>query len=471
MSEPACAGCRERDALIAELRQQLEQLQRRVSDLEARLGQNSSNSSVPPSANPPSAPVPVVKEPTGRKRGGQPGHRGHSRQRLPASRVDHTVAIVPGRCDRCSAELPADPSPGDPEPTWHQLAELPRAAAVVTEFQGHARTCPCCGEVTRAAIPAEIRAVSFGPRLAAALSYLSGCQHVSARGLEEVAEVLLGVPVSLGAVMSMQQQMSAALEQPHQRLGEEASSAPSKNVDETGWKQGGQKRWLWVAVTATAVYFMVHLRRGAEALKGLLGEGVPGVITSDRWSAYHCVPVGRRQLCWAHLKRDFQAMAEAGDGEAAEVGRGLLELTKELFDAWYLVRDGTRTRLWLQEQIGEGLRPRARELLRRGTWCAHAASAGTCASVLKLEEALWTFARAEGVEPTNNEAERALRGAVIKRKKSFGNDSASGCEYVARLLSVAQTLRKRGASVLDYLTQALDAHRHGLPAPELPPAT
>lgn len=469
MSEPACAGCRERDALIAELRQQLQALQRRVSDLEARLGQNAANSSLPPSANPPSAPPPVAKKPSGRPRGGQPGHPGHSRQRLPAPRVDHTIPLLPERCAGCSAALPAGPSPGDPEPTWHQLIELPRACAVVTEFQGHARRCPCCGQLTTVVIPAEIRAAAFGPRLAAALSYLSGCQHLSARGLEEVAGALLGVPISLGAVMAAQRQMSAALEVPHRRLGELVRAAPSKNVDETGWKEGGRKRWLWGAVAATSAYFLVHLRRGAEALKALLGEGVGGVITSDRWSAYQCVPGDRRQLCWAHLKRDFQAMAEAGGGAAA-VGDGLLGLTAELFDAWYRVRDGTRARRWLRGKVA-GIRTQVRRLLVRGTWCDHTATAGTCAAVLKLEGSLWTFARVAGVEPTNNAAERALRGAVIKRKKSFGNDSPAGCEYVARLLSVVYTLRQRGAAVLDYLTQALDAYRHGSPAPELPPAT
>lgn len=470
MSESTCAGCLERDALIAEMRRQIESLQRRVAELEARLGQNSSNSSVPPSANPPSARPPVVKRPTGRKRGGQPGHEGHSRQRLPASRVGHTIAILPDRCEACSTRLPAQAGPADPPPTWHQFVELPRTAAVVTEFQGHARACPCCGLVTRAAIPAEIRRLSFGPRLAAALSYLSGCQHVSTRGLEEVVEALLGVPLSLGTVISLQRQMSDALAEPHRRLGEQVRAAPAKNVDETSWKQNGEKRWLWVALTATTVFLLVHLRRSTEALKALLGEEVPGVITSDRFSAYQAVPRSRRQLCWSHLKRDFQSMVDAG-GRAAKVGEDLLVMAGVLFESWYEVRDGTRTRRWLQKRIEELVRPEVQAMLRRGAGCSHAPSAGTCAAMLELEESLWTFAYHEGVEPTNNAAERALRTAVIKRKKSFGSHSAAGCDYVARLLSVTQTLRLRGASVLDYLADALDAHRHGLPAPQLPAAT
>lgn len=470
MSEPACPGCLERDALIAEMQRQIEQLQQRVGELEARLGQNSSNSSIPPSANPLSAKPPVVKKPTGRKRGAQPGHKGHSRQRLPDSRVDHTITILPDRCENCSATLPIEATPADPQPTWHQFIELPRTAAVVTEFQGHARTCPCCGEITRATIPAEIRRLTFGPRLVAMLSYLSGCQHVSTRGLEEVVETLLGVRLSLGTVISLQQQMSQALAVPHQNLGEEVRAASRKNVDETSWKQNGQKRWLWVAVTATTVFFLVHLRRSAEALKMLLGEDVRGIITSDRYSVYQAVPKENRQICWSHLKRDFQSMADA-KGKAAKIGEDLLVMTGVLFDAWYQVRDGTRTRRWLQKRIEELVRPEVREMLRRGSKCSHAPSAGMCASILELEESMWTFAYHEGVEPTNNAAERALRSAVIKRKKSFGNHSTWGCEYTARLMSVVQTLRRRGAVVLDYLSLALDAHRHGLPAPEIPAAT
>jgi transposase len=470
MSESACPGCLERDALIAEMRRQIEQLQTRVAELEARLGRNSSNSSVPPSANPPAAPPPVVKKPTGRKRGGQPGHPGHRRARLPARRVNHTIKLIPDRCGHCSAPLSPEPSAADPEPTWHQVVEIPPSAAVVTEFQGHARTCACCGKLTRFSIPAEVRRVTFGPRLAAALSYLCGCQHVSARGLEEVAETLFGVPISLGAVVALQQQMSQALAQPHEQLGAEVRAAPAKNVDETGWKLKGVRHWLWVAVAGCAVYLLVQRHRSSAALKALLGEGVAGIITSDRFSAYHAVPIERRQICWAHLKRDFQAMAEA-PGKAARLGEKLLDQAAVLFEAWYRVRDGTRTRRWLRKLIEGQIRPKIKALLRQGTRCGHAPSAGVCVSVLDGEEGLWTFASHEGVEPTNNEAERALRTAVIKRKKSFGSDSAWGCEYVARLLSVVQTLRRRGAAVLDYLTEALKSHRHGLPAPPLPAAT
>jgi transposase len=466
MSEVSCPGCAQRDAIIEALQKRVDDLERQVKDLQGRLGANASNSSLPPSANPPQARPPAVKKPTGRKTGGQPGHQGHQRRRLPRERVQHVIALVPTHCEDCHAPLPQQPSASDPEPVWHQFAELPKVSAVVTEFQGHARTCGCCGHVTREAIPAELRAHAFGPRLAAVLGYLQGSHHLSHRGLEEVSEVVFGVPLSLGSVTALQEQLSAALLPAHQEIAEQVRAAAAKNVDETGWKQAGKKRWLWAAVTATAALFVIHLRRGAQGLKALLGERIFGLICSDRWSAYHLIPVDRRQLCWAHLRRDFQAMIDRG-GVAAAIGEGLLSHADMLFGLWHKVRDGTRTRRWLLRHIDGWLRDEVRGLLEEGAACSCAKTAGVCAEILKLEPALWTFARQEGLEPTNNAAERALRPAVIKRKRSFGCHSEEGCRFVERLLSVTQTLRLQQRPVLDYLVDALVAHRHGLPAPQL----
>jgi transposase len=469
MSEASCPGCAQRDAVIEALHQRVAELERQVRALQGRLGLNASNSSLAPSANPPAAPPPVVKRPTGRKTGGQPGHKPHQRLRLPRARVQHVITLIPSHCEACHRPLPQQPSPADPEPVWHQFAELPKVQAVLTEFQGHARTCPGCGHVTRESIPAEIRAHAFGPRLAAVLSYLCGSHHLSQRGLEDVCEVVCGVPLSLGSVAALQEQMSTALIPAHAQIAEEVRPAPVKNVDETGWKQAGAKRWLWAAVTTTAALFVIHLRRGAAGLKALLGEAVQGLIGSDRWSAYQVIPVQRRQLCWAHLRRDFQAMSERG-GQAALIGAELLCNAEMLFGLWYKVRDGTRSRRWLCRKVEGWLRAEVVDLLGQGAACACAKTAGVCAEILKLEPALWTFVYQEGVEPTNNAAERALRPAVIKRQRSFGCHSEAGCRFVERLLSVTQTLRLRQRPVLDYLVEALVAHRHGLPVPELPAA-
>jgi len=464
MSEPVptCPRCLELLQRVADLEQQ-------VRDLQALLGKNATNSSVPPSANPPDAPKPVVKQPTGRKSGGQPGHPGSARLRLPPERITHVISLIPERCEQCQAPLPQEAGPDDPEPSWHQFVELPPVAAVVTEFQGHARTCACCGHVTRETIPAEIRANTFGSRLTGALAYLSGCQHVTQRGLEDVAESLFDVPVSLGSINTLQEQVSQALEAPHEEIARVVQQAEVKHVDETGWKQAGQKRWLWTAVTATAAYFLVQVGRGAKALHNVLGRVIRGVICSDRWTTYQRIPLKQRQICWAHLKRDFQAMADRGGGGAA-IGEELLVYTGMLFRMWYKVRDGTRSRRWLAQQV-ERLRGEVQALLAQGAACACAETAGTCAKMLEVEEAFWTFVSVPGLGPTNNAAERALRPAVLRRKRSFGNHSEAGCMYVGRLLSVVQTLKLNGRSVLDYLQVAVEAHRRGSPIPKLFPIT
>jgi len=284
-----------------------------IRDLQAQLGRNAGNSSLPPSANPPAAPKPVVKEPTGRNPGGQPGHTPCVRVRLAADRVQQVIDHIPTACRRCQHPLPAEPGPADPPPTWHQVAELPPIAAVITEHRGHTRTCPHCGARTHRPVPADIRRRVAGPRLTAAISYLSGDRHDSKRGVEQVVETLFGVPVALGTVAAAEQEMSAALVAAHAEAAAAARAAPVKNVDETGWKRAGRLCWLWTAVTETATCFRVHARRGFDGLRALLGDDPTGVVVSDRWSAYSRIPLRRRQVCWAHLRRDFQAMIDRAD--------------------------------------------------------------------------------------------------------------------------------------------------------------
>ena len=262
----SCTECVHLRTLLEAALHRIAELEAEVHDLRGQLTRNSSNSSTPPSADPPGAPKPVVKRPTGRQPGGQPGHPGHHRQRLPAERVNHVIRYVPTTCLRCHSPLPDEPAPHDPEPQWHQVAELPKIAAVVTEHQGHARTCPKCGLLNSAAIPSAVRAHVIGPRLAAVMSYFSGRHHKGKRGVQEIVETVFQVPVSLGTVAALEQEMSAALAPAHTEAGQAVREAPAKNVDETGWKQAGQKRWLWGAATATVAFFVIHARRNWEGL-------------------------------------------------------------------------------------------------------------------------------------------------------------------------------------------------------------
>jgi transposase len=455
---PTCSEC-------VRLRERIAELEAIVRELQERLNRNSSNSSIPPSANPLGAPKPAVKPRTGRKAGGQTGHPGYHRCRLPRERVKEIVLYVPTICAECQAPLPAEPGPADPEPTWHQVAELPELAAEITEHQGHARTCLCCGHLNRAQIAPEIRAHAIGPRLAAVMSYLAGRHHISRRAVEEIVETAFDVPTSLGSISALEAETSAALANPYEEARDAVRDAPVKNTDETGWSEKGQKRWLWTAATATAAFFVIHLRRGFEGLKALLGETITGIVCSDRWSAYSKLPLKLRQICWAHLKRDFQKLIDRG-GPADAIGRVGLDVVECLFADWHAFRRGEIDRAGLQARV-ERIARELQSVLEQGRGCADTKAATFCANLLALYPAMWLFAVSEGVEPTNNHAERILRLGVLWRKNAFGCHSPAGCRFVERMLTVVQTLRLQKRPVLDFLYRAIVAHRAGLHPPQL----
>jgi transposase len=459
MDEPTCPGCRELLKRIAEL-------EARLRDLETKLGRNASNSSMPPSANPPEAPPPVRKKPTGRKPGGQPGHTAHLRTRLPVERLtEPTVHYWPTICETCHDDLSATPGPDDPESLWHQIVELPEFPARVTEHQAHGRTCANCGQVTWAEIPADIRAHMCGPRLTATMSFLSGVLHASKRGVEDFVETVFKVPLALGTVSNLEQEMSQALADAHSEAQTAVQEAEAKNVDETGWKQAGQKRWLWGAATTAVVCFVIAPTRGAAGLAALLGKKIKGIIGSDRWSVYGQLKLGMRQLCWAHLKRDFQKLVDRGS-DAKDVGEMGLEAVDVVFTLWHAFLGGGMTRSQLQREIAS-VRHTLREWLQCGCACKDTKAAAFCENVLSVEPALWTFVRKEGIEPTNNHIERLLRPGVLWRKNAFGCHSEAGCRFVERVLTVMQTLRLQKRPVLEFLYQSLLAHRQAQKAPKL----
>lgn len=458
MPKPECQGCRELQGRVAEL-------EALVCEFRAQLGINATNSSMPPSANPADAPKPVVKKPTGRKPGGQPGHPAHERARLPAEQLKETIHFVPKVCVHCQAKLPVSPGVDEPEPLWHQVAELPPRLVEVTEYQAHARSCQECGLLTWEKIPDDLRAHGYGPRLTALVSYLSGSPHVSKRGIEEVVETVVGLPISLGTIAKLEQEMSAALAPAHAAAQQAVQDAAVKNVDETGWKQAGQRCWLWAAATTFVACFVIHSSRGAAGLAALLGAKIKGIVCSDRWPVYGRLPTGQRQLCWAHLKRDFQKLVDRG-GAAQEHGNVGLAVVGVVFDLWHTFRGGGLTRRQLRQEMAHW-REALHDQLREGCACSDTKAATFCENLLAVEPALWTFVDKTGVEPTNNHVERALRSGVLWRKNAFGCHSEAGCRFVERILTVVQTLRLQKRPVLEFLHQAVLAHRHGETAPNL----
>lgn len=461
MESTVCPGCCARGARVAEL-------ERRVAVLEARLGANSTNSSVPPSANPLGAPEPAKKKKSKRKPGGRPGHPPHLKALVPPERVNHTVAFAAAQGGRCQAPLPREPSPQDPAATRFQVVELPPLVAVVTEYPGQARTCPGCGAVTRHPIPRELLAHSVGPRLTATLSYFAGCHGASKRGAEAISQGAFDAPVALGTVANLEQEVSAALAAPHREAVTAVRAAAVKHADETSWKLRGRLGWLWTAATAKVAAVLIHARRGAAGLTALLGAAIAGILCSDRRGAYGRVPAKRRPSCRAHLERDFQKALDRG-GPSAFVGRRGRILVKKVFAAWQAFREGQTTRAQRKGQLAPLMNRMQRLLLEGAILREDARVAAFCENLLALEPALWTFAEVEGVGPTPNFMERLLRRAVLWRKRSFGSWSAAGCRFVERILTVVQTCRPQGRHALDYMQEALVAHRSGQPCPKLLP--
>jgi transposase len=440
----------------------VQSLERRIAELEQQLNQNSTNSSKPPSSDPPALKRRPPTSPSGKKRGGQSGHRHHPRALVPPEQLRQVIECRPPRCRWCGDDLHGD----DPAPLRHQVAEVPPMQPVVDEYRLHRLKCPRCGTSTCATVPPGVPTGAFGPRLRAILSVLAGAYRLGKRPIRRLADDLLGLSLSTGMICRLERQGAAELEAPVEELRQHVRNAASAHSDETSWKQGRDKAWLWVAVTKLVTVFTIATSRGAEVAKGLLGTAARKVVICDRLKSYGWIR--RRQFCWAHLRRDFQAMIDRGS-ESAEVGRRLLEHSDRLFDWWHRVRDGTMARATLRSHVAI-MRFAFRDDLRRGVACGYAKTAGTCRELLAGETHLWTFVRVEGVEPTNNDAERALRHGVIYRKLSGGTDGESGSRFVERMLTVVATCRQQDINVLDYLTRCYQAHLDGQPAPSLLPS-
>ena len=430
----------------------------RVEELERRLGMNSRNSSMPPSTDPPQAPRPEHK-PTGRRPGGQPGHEGHCRPMLPVEDIDEVIPVKPPVCDTCGAPLRGE----DKRPRRHQVWELPPITPHVTEYQIHTLQCPRCGGATTASWPAGVPTGGFGPRLTATVALLTGVYHTSKRTAQAIMADLFGTPMGLGSVTAAESAVSDALAQPVQEARAAVESAHVLHADETGWREARHRAWLWVAVTSVATVFLIHASRGQQAARHLLGA-FAGVLVSDRWGGYNFYG-GPRQLCWAHLRRAFTAFSEYG-GQAGRIGEDLLAKTRLMFTWWHRVRDGTLSRQAFQDKM-QPVRSEVEGFLREGTTCGHKKMQRQCKNILKLAPALWTFVDLEGVEPTNNAAERAVRPGVLWRKGSFGTQSPEGSRFVERIMTACATCKQHGRNVVEYLGEACQAALHGDPAPSL----
>jgi transposase len=402
----AQAYIRALEARLEALEAMVQALQEHNRTLQEQLNQTSRNSSRPPSSDPPQHERPRRPR-SQRRRGGQPGHPGHTRTLIPVAEVDEVVVLKPEQCTHCHAPLRGD----DPQPWRHQVIELPPIKPVVTEYQWHQLVCAACGEVTRAPWPEGAPSGTYGPGIQATVALCTGAYRLSKRTTQQAMDEVFGVPMRVGTISQLEQATTAAVAAPVEEARTYVHEQAVAHLDETSWRQGGKRAWLWVAVTRRVTVFLVRMSRGGPVARELLGETFAGILVTDRYSAYNWYPVRWRQLCWAHLLRDFEAM-RAREGRSEEIGEVLLAQAHQMFTWWHRVREGTLKRSTFRSYMSP-LRREVARLLEAGSRCGMLKTAGTCRDILKRREALWTFVQVAGVEPTNNAAERSIRPGVL----------------------------------------------------------
>lgn len=453
----------EAQAIIRALLARIEKLQEEVEELRRQIkGTTPQNSSLPPSTQHPHAKPRPRRRKSKKRRGGQPGHPKHERPLIPSEDCNEVKSLQPKACRRCGSRL----SGHDPTPLRHQVWELPEIKPLVTEYQRHRLACPCCGETTCAPLPPGVPEGQSGPRLMAFTALLMAYYRQSKRRTAEFLSTLLGQPCCAALTVKMQTHVTTALRPSYEALAGQLPTEEQLSIDETATKEQNRKAWLWTFVAQAFTVFTVRATREATALSDLLTDAFDGIVTCDRARMYW--RIDRLQWCWAHLKRDFQALIDKGDNQAKRLGYDLRRATCTLFEHWGDYRDGTISRAAFVRRMAP-VRREVERLLLRGVQSGNASIVGMCRELYDHRDNLWTFVRVEGIEPTNNASERSLRHAVIWRKLSFGTQSASGSRFVETMLTVIETCRQQRRNTFEFVTAAVRAHLSGKPSPSLLP--
>ena len=454
-----------RDAQIAALLAQVEALTRQVAELTQKLAQNSRNSHLPPSSDPPGSGGKAGhggKPKSERRRGGQRGHRGTRRTLVPPEQVNEIVDLYPAECENCWKTLPEIP---DTNAKRYQVTEVPPILPHTTEVRRHAVACPCCGHKTRAAYDEDVIPASpFGPRLMSIIALLTGAYHVSRRKTATLLSDLVGVPISLGAISAVEARVADAVKPAVDEAWTRVEGASVKHTDGTSWLKAGTLLALWTIATAAATVFKIVTDGSRATLEPLYGA-LHGILVSDRAKALGFWAMERRQICWAHLLRKAVSFSER-DGPSATFGRDLLNYIGIMFEYWHDYKAGKLDRATFRAWMAP-VRAQVEALLVRAVESNIDRLSGSCADILAHKAALWTFVDHDGVEPTNNHAERELRAFVLWRKRSFGTQSDRGNLFAERLMTVVHTARKQGQDVLGFLTGCCEASAAGTRAPSL----
>ncbi len=442
------------EELVAEIRF----LRERIAKLEEQLRLNSKNSSKPPSTDKKGSSQPH------KKGGAKPGHPGHFRPLFSAEQVDKKVALRVKNCPTCGSKVK---STGEP-PSIHQQVELPKVCFQVTQYEQHEFYCPCCRAYGVAPLPAEVGSSAFGTKLTAFMSFLSGTCRLGKRMVLKVLEEGLGIRAAVGSVSNIEKRVSLALQAPYKEIEKEVRlSQDTKHIDETGWRRWGKSEYLWVMSTNKAALYKIQAQRNAVCRDALLGEAkwTRAAFVTDRLALYRFESA--HQYCLAHLKRDLKRFSERSglDGEWGSVMLGYLD---KMFELWKELCKKQRSRRSLKRRSRRYRDEFIYGLLIAAKKGRHSPSLSRFAkSLLRGMRRLFMCIDREGIEPTNNQAERDLRHAVIWRKICHGTKSDRGDCFVERIQSVLGTLARQKMPCLQFLSKAVDAMKRGLPAPVL----
>ena len=460
-ADPSCPNCAALSDRLDALEALVKSLGAEVTRLRSRKAKTSRTSSKPPSSDEPWDKGASKRPPSGKKRGGQPGHKGKNRAPASPSDVDETHSIMPALCGSCSAPLTGN----DPNPRLHQTIDIPPVTPKIIELQLHQLRCTKCGESTRADLPKGVHPSAFGPNLSSLVVQLSGEYRMSRRSIQRFVRDIHGIQISLGAISKLEQRISRGLKIAHVEAMTSVATSPTKHLDETTWRQSSKLKWVWTAVGEDATVFVIRDSRESSVTRELIGDKPSGIVISDRYSGYSYIEMEQRQVCLAHLLRDFRRMAE---GEEAHrwIGKRLLGLLNGAFRLWHIFRDDEIDRITLA-RWSRKLRVRMLRLLDEGGRSTGYETPGMCRGILRTEPAMWTFTERENVEPTNNIAERAIRPVVLLRKTSLGTQSKRGSRFVERMQTVSTTLKKTGRSVHDFIGEVAHAVLLGDPLPKL----
>lgn len=486
MDAPVAENLQEANDTISALWSLVQNLSRKLDKLEAenkelrqelaRLKENkktnSKNSSLPPSndkesKNKSNARRNAIRKKNGKKRGGQPGHKKHDRAMVPLEQVSHVVS-----CHAASHCTCGKATKRSTDFRRHQKHEFPIIKPEVTEYQIHTSFCEDCDKTYAGKLPEGVSWSMLGPRATAMTAHLSGTYRISKQNIVGIYNDVFGLSISTGMVCKTEKVVSQSIEAPVEELKEYVQSAESEigvHADETGFKERGKKMWAWVAVSCLVAVFIIRKGRSKKIAKELLGGNFSGILCSDRYSAYSWISPEQRQICWAHLERDFRKISERS-GTSKLIGDELLIQTNKLFHQWHQYKDKVITRQYLNRRT-KAIRLKIETLLWRGTRSRNKKTAGTCRNILSYRDSLWRFIKTENIEPTNNLAEQVIRTLVIWRKTSFGTQSPHGSLYMERIMSVVATCRLQKKNTLEYLTAAVRAHISKTEFPSLIPIT